>query len=464
MAHSHSLETGLTPAGVRRHRRALKVMLLALIPLAVWTIAGLIVFWPHHLSAHIAPDSSAYTVVGTTYPKARITSITPISCEGAAGSTSGASKQTCATVGAQLLSGPDRGQTVQVTLTDAVYGSGTKVGQQITLIRLPAAGDQPVSYQFSDFVRSTPLLVLTLVFAAAVILVARWRGLASLIGLAYAGFILVTFMFPALVSGTNPLVVGLIGSSAIMFVALYAAHGFSARTTTALLGTLAGLILIATLGYLFSRWAHLTGVTAEDDYVLSASAPDLRLTSVVICGLIIAGLGVLGEVTVTQASAVWELADADPHRTGLFASAMRSGRDHIASSVYILAFATAGAVLPVLLLVTIYDRPLLDILTSEQFAGDVIRVLVASTGLVLAVPLTTAIAVGVVRASRTGRKPSTAKTPPAGPVPDDSATEPVGPKPVVIRKRRHNRNEFDDLDYSDLRDPSDDVAKIRRQR
>ena len=81
---------------------------------------------------------------------------------------------------------------------------------------------------------------------------------------------------------------------------------------TALVGTLFGLILIAALGYAATRWAHLTGVAAEDDFVLAAAAPDLRLTSVVICGIIVAGLGVLNDVTITQASAVWELADAEP--------------------------------------------------------------------------------------------------------------------------------------------------------
>ena len=67
--------------------------------------------------------------------------------------------------------------------------------------------------------------------------------------------------------------------------------------------------MIALLGYGATSWAHLTGVAAEDDYVLAAAAPDLRLTSVVICGIIVAGLGVLNDVTITQASAVWELAD-----------------------------------------------------------------------------------------------------------------------------------------------------------
>ncbi len=269
---------------------------------------------------------------------------------------------------------------------------------------MPPAADQPAQYQFSDFERSTPLLVVGVIFAIVVIGVARWRGFAALIGLGFAGFILVTFMFPALIAGTNPIMVGLIGSSAIMFVALYAAHGFSARTTTALVGTLFGLILIALLGYFAAKWAHLTGVAAEDDYVLAAAAPDLRLTSVVICGIIVAGLGILNDVTITQASAVWELADQGASHKRLFSRAMRIGRDHIASTVYTIAFATAGASLGVFLLIEINNRPLLDVLMTERFAAEVLSILVGSIGLVLAVPLTTAVGVAVVRASGPSRR------------------------------------------------------------
>jgi uncharacterized membrane protein len=461
VAHTHAHAGEVTPAELRRHRRALRIMVVVLIPLGIWTLAGLIVFWPGDVSSHVLQGSSGYTVAGTTYPTAKITNITEISCEGAAGSTSGGDdNQTCATIAAELLEGPDRGQVVEVPLTDAIYGSGTEIGQQVKLVRLPAVDDQPASYQFSDFERSNALLVLTLVFVASVVVVARWRGFASLVGLFFAGFILVKFMFPALISGTNPLVVGLIGSSAIMFVVLYAAHGFSARTTTALLGTLFGLILIAVLGYGATRWAHLTGVTAEDDYVLSAAAPDLRLTSVVVCGIIVAGLGVLNDVTITQASAVWELADADPDQKKLFSAAMRIGRDHIASTVYTIAFATAGAALPILLLIEIYDRPILDVVQTEQFAGEVIRTLVGSIGLVLAVPLTTAIGVAVVRASRRGRAAQRRITPPE-PSNDPASTAAPG---VVVRKRRKGRNDFDDIDFSDLRDPAADQTTNRPPR
>ncbi|MFL6064062.1 MAG: YibE/F family protein [Friedmanniella sp.] len=495
MAHTHSLTaspgagqpTVVDAAELRRHQRALRVLVVVLIPLAIWTIVGLIAFWPGDISRSVNPDVAGFSVPGVTYPTARITAVEEITCDGLSGSTPGVQSSRCANVTARILDGNDAGLYATVPLTDALYSSGAEVGQKIKLIRVPPADGQPAQYQFSDFERRTPLILLTLAFAAVVVAVARWRGFASLVGLGFAGFILVKFMFPALVAGSNPILIGLIGSSAIMFVVLYAAHGFSARTTTALVGTLFGLILIALLGWGATRWAHLTGVAAEDDYVLAAAAPNLTLTSVVMCGIIVAGLGVLNDVTITQASAVWELADGGHSQRGLFSRAMRIGRDHIASTVYTIAFATAGASLAVLLLIAVYDRPLLQVLQTEQFAGELIRTLVGSIGLVLAVPLTTAIGVAVVRAGNRGGLPSRHRDQPvaegeldeAGTGSVDQRADAEAPAPVAAvaggatvetstgaakeseaagegrRHRRRREKPVDDFGFADLRDPDE---------
>ena len=406
MSHTHASDHPTTAESSVRQLKALRLMIVILIPIAIWTVVGLVWLWPHNTSSHIQQDTSTYSAKGVTLPTGRISTVRSMSCQGQAGSTPGQDQAACATITVELLEGPEKGQKVDVVLTAAQYGSGVKVGQKVKLFRVPAAqgADGKASYQFSDFDRSVPLIALVVAFAIAVIAVARWRGFASLIGLAFAGFILIKFMFPALVGGQNPLLVGLIGSAAIMFVVLYAAHGFSARTTTALVGTLFGLALTAGLGWAVSGWAHLTGVATEDDYLLAASAPDMTLNSVVLCGIIIAGLGVLNDVTITQASAVWELAESDPDQKKLFSRAMRIGRDHVASSVYTIAFATAGASLSALLLITVYERPLAEVAQTEALAEEIIRTLVGAIGLVLAMPLTTAIGVAVVRAGKLGRQ------------------------------------------------------------
>lgn len=399
VTHTHSSNRGpQSPEASARQRKALRIMVVVLIPIAVWTLFGLIVMWPGDISQNIRSDASSYTVEGVTTPEGEVAKIDETSCDGLEGSAPTAD-DVCANLQVKLLEGPEVDQVVAVQINSAVYRSGVDIGQKVKLLRVPIPESEP-GYQFSDFSRGGAMLFFLALFVIAVTAVARLRGLISVLGLGFAAFIMVKFMFPALISGANPLLVGLVGSSAIMFVVLYAAHGFSARTTTALLGTLFGLVLAALMGYAASSWGHLTGVSSEDSFLLGTVAPDLQLTSVVICGIIVASLGALNDVTITQASAVWELAENERSAPRIFSRAMRIGRDHIASTVYTIAFATAGATLGTVLLISIYDRPILEVVQQEQFAEEVIRTMVASIGLVMAMPLTTAIAAAVVSASR----------------------------------------------------------------
>jgi uncharacterized membrane protein len=218
------------------------------------------------------------------------------------------------------------------------------------------------------------------------------------------------FMLPALVEGKPPLLLALVGSTVIMIGVLYFAHGFSARTSTALLGTMFGLGITALLAAWATDAANLAGVGSHDATTLINTSANISISGVILCGLIISGLGVLNDVTITQSSAVWELYELAPGTSArkLFSSAMRIGRDHIASTVYTIAFAYAGAALPILIIVMLYNRPLGDTLTSAELSEEVIRTLVGSVGLVLAIPVTTLIAVLVVKATgiRTAGQPA----------------------------------------------------------
>jgi uncharacterized membrane protein len=200
------------------------------------------------------------------------------------------------------------------------------------------------------------------------------------------------FLLPGLLGDSSPTLVSLVGSAAIMFVVLYLAHGFSARTTTALVGTLFGLALVTVLGSVAVSAARLTGLTSDETVLLQSFDPSLDFSALVLAGIAVAGLGVLNDVTITQASAIWQLHEVDPGMSGrqLYRRGMAVGRDHIASTVYTIVFAYAGASLPALLLFELSGRSWWTTLTSAALAEEVIRTLVGSIGLVLAVPVTTA--------------------------------------------------------------------------
>jgi uncharacterized membrane protein len=225
--------------------------------------------------------------------------------------------------------------------------------------------------------------------------------------------VLVWFVVPALLAGRPPLAVGLVGGSAILFAVLYLAHGPSARTSTALLGTLISLALAGGLAAVFTASTHLTGLSSDVVVALQTAAPQVSFPGLVLCGVVIGALGVLNDVTVTQASAVWELHAADPLASArrLFASAMRIGRDHIASSVYTLVLAYAGSALPLLLLVDLSRQPAGMVLTGDEVATELLRALIGATALVASVPITTALAAHLVTRRQTG--PATRRRRPA---------------------------------------------------
>jgi uncharacterized membrane protein len=231
-------------------------------------------------------------------------------------------------------------------------------------------------------------------FVAAVIAVGRWQGVRALVGLALSGLILVLFVVPALLRDESAVLVALTGTIAIAYLALYLAHGFRHTTTVALAGTLVALAAITALALVVAEVAHLSGLANEDAQALRVTASALDLRGLLVAGIVVGALGVLDDVTVTQVSAVAAIKRADPgmDRLRLYREAMRVGKDHVASTVNTLVLAYAGATLPLVILFSQGARSTGRILTSEIVAAEIVRMLVGSIGLILAVPITTALA------------------------------------------------------------------------
>jgi uncharacterized membrane protein len=409
-AHSHAHRHG--PSGVTVDRGPFVVLMTFLALCAVAAVIGVVTLWPDSGKVSELQDKAQYTAPGVTFEKARVVTVQPACATDASGTpihgnTGGSGEATCGNLGVVLEEGPDAGKTEVVGVPPAVSESGLAAADTVRLMRVPGKDGAAATYSFDDVIRLKPLWFLAALFVLVVALVARVRGLLALVSLGFGGFVLFRFMLPALLSGSNGLAVSLAGSAAIMFVVLYLAHGPSTRTSAALAGTLLGVGIIATVGEVAVHAANLSGSGSEDTALLSAFAGSVSFQGLLTCALIVAGLGVLNDVTITQASAVWELREAGPElsRRSLFGSAMRIGRDHIASTIYTIVFAYAGSALAVLLLLTLYDRPVIDLISSEAIAEEIVRTLASGIGLVLAVPVTTAIAAVTVAGPRRRERP-----------------------------------------------------------
>ncbi len=385
----------IVPASVSRP------LFLAVLPPLLATVIGVVALWPREDLSRPDYLGPPVQLVDATVTKDQV-----VPCTGQAPGLA----TTCRVATVRLTSGPDRGRDTTLELPEGPGQPRLRVGDRVVLGR----SDDPegVGYYFSDFQRRTSLIWLGLLFAGAVVAVGRLRGLAALVGLGLSFALLVSFVLPSILQGHDALLVSIVGSSAIMFLLMYLAHGVSDKTTVALLGTLASLVLTGVLAAVFVEATAIAHVNTEETAYLQISASQVSLQGVLLGSIIIGSLGVLNDVTVTQASAVWALRSANPAWTAsdLYRAAMRIGRDHIASTVDTLVLAYAGASLPLLLLFTLASRPLAEVITGGLVAQEVVRTLVGSIGLVASVPLTTGLAALIA-----ARHP-VAANPPTGPV------------------------------------------------
>ncbi|SCL25196.1 Uncharacterized membrane protein [Micromonospora nigra] len=408
MGADHSRHAPPTPPGVRR------VLVATVLPLVVATLVAALVLWPRD-APRPDPGQDAPRHHGTVTRV--VTEPCPPTPESPEGTPAG-SQGPCGTVTVRVDDGPDAGQQVETSIPTGPGAPRVEVGDEIVLVTLTDPADPTVSsYHIAAHQRGTPLIWLGVLFAAAIVAFGRWRGLAALAGLAASFAILLTFVLPAISAGQSPLLVAVVGAALIMFVVLYLTHGVSGQTSVAVLGTLASLVLTGLLGLAATAATHLTGFGTEDATTLSFFQADVDLHGLLLAGIIIGSLGVLDDVTVTQAATVSELAHANPgySRRQLYQAATRVGRAHVASVVNTIVLAYAGASLPLLLLLTADSRAVGQILTSEFLAQEIVRSTVATLGLIAAVPLTTALAAVVTRAGRD--RAATDEAPPSPEVP-----------------------------------------------
>ncbi|MPZ28845.1 MAG: YibE/F family protein [Micromonosporaceae bacterium] len=386
--------------------RLRRVLTWVMIPLVAATLGAAGLLWPER------PDPPEGT--GGTFYDGTVTEVRDQLCppeQQAAGF------RRCGEVTVEVEQGPDRGREVTAPVPDGPGAPSLRAGDRVVLVVVTDPADPTAQqYNVTDHQRGVPLFLLGLLFAVVIVAFGLRRGLASLAGLAACFTLLLTFVLPGIISGHPPLLVAVVGAALVMFVIMYLVHGVSVRTSVAVLGTLGALVVTGALGYLATVATHLTGVVGDDELSLFTTIPDLDLRGVLLAGIIIGSLGVLDDVSISQAATVGELARANPRlsRWQLYRAGTRVGRAHVASVVNTLVLAYAGASLPLLLLIVLNTtgRDAGAVLIAQPIAQEIVRSVVATIGLVAAVPFTTALAAFVCRPG--GAAAPTGTSAPAG--------------------------------------------------
>ena len=281
-----------------------------------------------------------------------------------------------------------------------------RVGDEILISQMIDAEGNEI-YYIVDYIRTKSLGILFAIFTVLAVLVGRKKGFLSLLSMALSFLIIFVFLLPQIEQGKDPILITILTSMIIIPITFYLSHGFNKKTTIAIVGTIIALIITGILSVIFSNLVHLSGAESEEVLFLQGmNNTTYNLKGLLLAGILIGTLGIMDDITISQTSIVHQLYDLkkDISTKELFKRSLELGRDHIASMINTLILVYAGASMPLLLLFLSDDRTFGEVISLEVVSTEIVRTLVGSIGLILAVPITTYLACYFVKKLQQNKK------------------------------------------------------------
>lgn len=278
-----------------------------------------------------------------------------------------------------------------------------KINDSVYVEKINAPSEKEV-FAITDYARSTPLYILFIFFVILTIFIGRIRGALSLLGMVISFATIFFYILPNILSGKDPVLIAISASLFFIPITFYLSHGINGKTTSAVIGTVITLIITGFMASVFTDLVHLSGFSSDEaSFVQTFTHGILNMKGLLLAGILIGTLGVLDDITISQSAVVYKLKETDNslHFGEIWSKSMDIGKDHIASMVNTLVLVYTGASLPLLILFLNSTVSFGDAINYELLAEEIVRTLVGSIGLILAVPITTFISSYLVEFRKT---------------------------------------------------------------
>lgn len=291
----------------------------------------------------------------------------------------------------RLLSGPERGDTIQIlhTLTGHPYFDLRVQPGDRVILETDHSGDE-AEYFLTDFSRRNPLMIITILFILAVVVIGGVQGIKAILSLVGMGFVIIKMILPLVFKGYNPIIVTVGLSSILTMLFVFFIAGRSKKALAAICGTVGGLIVAGILALVVGKASYLTGLSSEEAQMLQYIESSIDFQGLLFSGIIIGALGAILDVGISISSSMEQIKAADPTTDfkTLFTRGILVGRDMIATMSNTLILAYVGSSLPLLLLFQASQSSWGEVLNMDLVASEVVRSMAGSIGLTLAIPIT----------------------------------------------------------------------------
>lgn len=291
----------------------------------------------------------------------------------------------------RILSGDHKDEIMTVTnYMSALFNVDVDQGDRI-IVRIMT--DEEGSYYASvfNYDRGIVLGVFLLIFFALLAVLGGKKGVGALAGLLLTLGCIWFILIPCLIRGV-PAVPVTIGVSAVAAAAgLVFLNGYSKKTLCAVCGCVGGVLAAGIAAAAVGTLSPMNGFNMQEaeNLILYGADKGLKISGLLVCGVLISALGAVMDVALGIASSVWEMREQNPDAPAgsLFRSGMQIGRDAMGTMANTLILAFAGSSLNMLILVQTYDIPFLQLINTDSIALEVVQSVAGSFGILLTVPL-----------------------------------------------------------------------------
>lgn len=305
----------------------------------------------------------------------------------------------------RILSGSHKDEIMQVTnYMSALFNVDVEAGDRI-IVRIMT--DEDGSYYASVFNYDRGIVMggfLILFFVLLAVLGGK-KGIGALAGLLFTLACVWFILIPLIIRGAPGIPVT-VGAAAVTAAAgLVFLNGYSRKTLCAILGCVGGVLAAGIFAAAVSAATPMNGfnMSEAENLILYGADKGLKVSGLLVCGVIISALGAVMDVALGIASSIWELKEQNPSAgtRELFSSGMQIGRDAMGTMANTLILAFAGSSLNMLILVQTYDIPFLQLINTDYICLEIIQSVAGSMGILITVPLVAFISARVMAQGKT---------------------------------------------------------------
>ena len=291
----------------------------------------------------------------------------------------------------QILSGDHKDEIMTVTnYMSALFNVDVQQGDRI-IVRIMT--DENGSYYASvfNYDRGIVLGGFLLIFFILLAALGGKKGLGALAGLLLTLGCIWFILIPCLLRGVPAIPVTIVVSAVSAAAGLIFLNGYSKKTFCAVCGCVGGVLVSGIAAAVVGSLSPMNGFNMQEaeNLILYGADQGLKVSGLLVCGVLISALGAVMDVALGIASSVWEMKEQNPDASvgSLFRSGMQIGKDAMGTMANTLILAFAGSSLNMLILVQTYNIPFLQLINTDSIALEVVQSVAGSIGILLTVPL-----------------------------------------------------------------------------